>query len=87
MNPTDDPLDVVIAAISDVAPELEQELSELDRDTDLWQELQLDSMDHLSVMTRLAAATGLEIPERDYPTLLTLNAISHYVSTGNGAAS
>jgi acyl carrier protein len=72
--------DLVLGSIAEVAPELEDELGDLDPNVDLWEELELDSMDHLSVMTRLADSTGREIPERDYPQLLTLRSICDYLS-------
>lgn len=74
-----DPVTMILAAIADVAPELESELADLDRDVDLWTELQLDSMDHLAVMTRLARQTGRDIPEREYPRLTSVNALSDYL--------
>ena len=74
-----DPVAMILAAIADVAPELEPELADLDHDVDFWTELELDSMDHLSVMTRLATQAGRDIPERDYPRLTTVNQISSYL--------
>ena len=71
---------LVRSAITDVAPEVAPELDELDPDVDLWRELELDSMDHLSVMTRLSEATGREIPERDYPSLSTMRSICDYLA-------
>ena len=71
--------DVFRRSLTEVAPELAAELEDLDRHVDLWRELELDSMDHLSVMTKLSEATGREIPERDYPRLLSLQAISDYL--------
>jgi acyl carrier protein len=71
---------LVRRAISEVAPELAPELDDLDPNVDLWRELELDSMDHLSVMTRLSEATGRDIPERDYPKLRSLNAICDYLA-------
>ena len=79
-QPTVDPVTMILAAIADVAPELEPELAELDHDVDFWTELQLDSMDHLSVMTRLAAQAGHDIPERDYPRLTTINELRTYLA-------
>jgi len=70
---------MVRRALIEVAPELVTELDDLDRDVDLWRELELDSMDHLSVMTKLSAATGREIPEQHYPRLLSLRALSEYL--------
>ncbi len=71
---------LVRSALVEVAPELEPELDDLDPNVDLWRELELDSMDHLSVMTRLAEATGRDIPERDYPRLRSLSAITAYLA-------
>ena len=71
---------LVRRAISEVAPELAPELDDLDPNVDLWRELELDSMDHLSVMTRLSEATGRDIPERDYPKLRSLEEICEYLA-------
>jgi acyl carrier protein len=71
---------LVRRSLSEVAPELAPELDDLDPNVDLWRELELDSMDHLSVMTRLSEATGRDIPERDYPKLRSLNAICEYLA-------
>ena len=77
-----DPVTMILAAIADVAPELESELADLDRDVDLWTELQLDSMDHLAVMTRLSEQTGIEIAERDYPHLTTIALLRDFLAGG-----
>ena len=79
MNDLNDIDALVRRSLTEVAPELAAELEDLDRHVDLWRELELDSMDHLSVMTKLSEATGREIPERDYPRLLSLQAISDYL--------
>jgi acyl carrier protein len=62
-----------------VAPEIDDELRALATDVDVWAELQLDSMDHLAVIENLSAAIGIDIPEADYPELITLDAIHRYV--------
>ena len=80
MNDELDVEELVRSAITEIAPELGPELAELDPNVDLWRELELDSMDHLSVMTRLAEATGRDIPERDYPSLVTMRAIRDYLT-------
>jgi acyl carrier protein len=72
---------MILSAIADVAPELEPELAELDHHVDFWNELQLDSMDHLAIMTRLAEQTGVEIAERDYPHLTTVAALRDFLAT------
>lgn len=73
---------MILSAIADVAPELEPELAELDHDIDFWMELQLDSMDHLAVMTRLSEQTGVDIAERDYPRLTTVSALRDFLAAG-----
>ena len=78
-HPVVDTVAMILSAIADVAPELESELGDLDHDIDLWTELQLDSMDHLAVMTRLATQSGRDIPERDYPRLTTVNTLRDYL--------
>jgi acyl carrier protein len=70
---------MILSAIADVAPELEPELADLDHDVDFWMELQLDSMDHLAVMTRLAEQTGIDIAERDYPHLTSVAALREFL--------
>lgn len=82
MNDRTDPtIATIFGAIAAVAPELDDELDELDPSVDFWTEFQLDSMDHLSVMTRLSEATGRDIPERDYPQLLSLDQIKSYMKS------
>jgi acyl carrier protein len=75
---------MILSAIADVAPELEPELGDLDHEVDFWIELQLDSMDHLAVMTRLAQQTGVEIAESDYPRLTTVAALRDFLAANRG---
>jgi len=67
-------------AILSVAPDVEADLATIDPDTDAFEELQLDSMDHLNVVTALARSTGVEIPEADYPALRSLGALVGYLA-------
>ena len=71
---------MILSAIADVAPELEPELADLDHDVDFWTELQLDSMDHLSVMTRLSEQSGIDIAERAYPGLVSLRQLRDHLA-------
>ena len=71
---------MILSAIADVAPELEPELADLDHDVDFWMELQLDSMDHLAVMTRLSEQNGIDIAERDYPHLTTIASLRNFLA-------
>ena len=66
-----DAVAMVLSAIADVAPELEPELADLDPTSTSGIELQLDSMDHLAIMTRLSEQTGhrdrrARLPEADH---------------------
>lgn len=74
-------IDLILNAVAAVAPEVEPELADLDPDIDFWAELELDSMDHLSVMAQLSERTGREIPERDYPQLTSLRALGEYLAS------
>lgn len=75
-----DPIAMILSAIGDVAPDIAPELGDLDHDIDFWREFQLDSMDHLAIMTRLSAQLGRDIPEHDYPRLTTVNALRDYLT-------
>lgn len=79
MTETRDPAAVVATAITTVAPDVD--VAGLDPDADLREEAELDSMDFLNVVTAVHEATGLEIPERDYPHLATLAGFVDYVSS------
>lgn len=61
---------VVLDAIVSVAPDVD--VRGLDPDADLVDELGLDSMDFLNIVVAVHKATGIEIPERDYPQCRTL---------------
>lgn len=69
-------LEIVMAAVAAVAPEVEDELPSLDPTVDLFEYLGLDSMDHLNVMTEIAERTGIEIPEREYGQLRSLDSLA-----------
>lgn len=71
--------EVVRSALAHVAPDQLDELDQLANHADVWRALNLDSMDHVTVMIRIAEATGSDIPERDYPRLLSLGQMCAYV--------
>jgi acyl carrier protein len=62
---------VVIGALTEVAPEIDP--AAIDADTSLAEQLDIDSMDFLNVIVVINEQTGIEIPEREYPRLSTLN--------------
>jgi acyl carrier protein len=68
----------VLQALAQVAPEAD--LEGLDPSGDFREELDLDSMDILNLVIGLHEATGVDIPERDYPQLVTLDACVSYLS-------
>ena len=76
----EDLVGLVHRSVLQVAPELEDDLADLDPDADLWTALELDSMDHLTIMELLSDATGRDIPEHDYGRLLTVTAICDYLA-------
>ena len=67
----------VMASLARIAPEAD--LDHLAPDLDLRDELDLDSMDFLNFVVGIHDRTGVEVPERDYPQLLTLRACIAYV--------
>jgi acyl carrier protein len=67
----------VIASLARVAPEAD--VDHLADDVDLRDELDLDSMDFLNFVVGIHDRTGIEVPERDYPQLLTLAACVTYL--------
>ncbi len=68
---------IVRVALSRIAPEAD--LEELDPNVDIHEELDIDSMDFLNFVVDLEAATGVDIPERDYPHLRTFAGCVDYL--------
>jgi acyl carrier protein len=75
---TDDLRDLVIEVLSGIAPEIDP--SSVDPTEDLRDELDLDSMDELNLITRVGERLGIEIPERDYRQMRTLDGAVDYLS-------
>lgn len=67
----------VIEAIHRVAPDAD--LSSLDPGDDIFEALELDSMDTLNIATAIEELTGITIPERDYPKVRTLDQFTDYL--------
>jgi acyl carrier protein len=74
--------DEIRAAIFDVlsaiAPEADS--SSLDADKPLREQIDIDSFDFLNVIIRLHEVLGIDIPEKDYGELLTLNKAISYLA-------
>jgi acyl carrier protein len=75
--------DVVLGALRKIAPETDP--SRIDAGEPLRDQLDLDSMDFLNFLIGLHQATGVDIPEADYPRLSSLQAITEYVRQKKGS--
>jgi len=75
---TDDPRTLLAELLHRIAPEVD--LDEVDPDAPLQESMDLDSMDFLNLVTALHEATGIDVPERDYPALGTVTGFVAYVS-------
>ena len=67
----------VIAALLEVAPEVDA--STIDDDADLLDEYDLDSMDLLNLVTTLHERFGVDIPEDDYAQVRTVRSAVDYL--------
>ena len=68
----------VLDTLGDIAPETD--LGALPPDKDLREELDIDSMDFLNFVIALHEKLGVDIPEADYPHLITLNGAIGYLA-------
>ncbi|MGO9603575.1 MAG: acyl carrier protein [Candidatus Binataceae bacterium] len=69
---------LVLQKLAAIAPETDAD--QIDPNVDLREQIDIDSMDILNLMIAIHEATGVEIPEADYPKILTLNACVAYLS-------
>lgn len=69
--------ELVVNAITEVAPDVDP--AAVSGGDSLQVDLELDSIDFLAVVTRLAEQTGVEIPEDDYGELTTIDAFAEYL--------
>ncbi len=67
----------VVEVLGRIAPEAD--LGEVPGDADYRDELDLDSMDFLSLVEGLHETTGVEVPESDYDQLQTLDGLLAYL--------
>lgn len=74
---TDQITDLVLRAIGEIAPEAD--LDDIDPDEELREQLDIDSMDFLNIVTAIHEETGLDIPEADYPKIASLNQCVAYL--------
>ena len=68
----------VVRLLTDIAPEADP--AQLKPDVSFRDQLDIDSMDLLNFVIALHQEFGLEIPERDYPKLMTINGCVDYLA-------
>ena len=70
--------EVVQEELGNIAPEAD--LETIDPSADLREALDIDSMDFLNFVTALHRRLGVDIPEIDYPKLVTLDGAVAYLA-------
>lgn len=73
----------LLEVLAEVAPEVDA--ATLAPDAPLREQIDLDSFDFLTVVQRLHERLGVDIPERDYPALRTLDGGVDYLAKRCGA--
>lgn len=80
---SDEAREALLQSLGEVAPEVDP--AAIDPDAPLAEQLDLDSIDFLNLIVAVAQRTGVEVPDRDYPRLATLNgAIAYLVEPPSG---
>ena len=77
MTTTDELRATLAEVLADIAPDADLML--VDHDAPLNDQVDLDSMDMLTLMERLGTRAGITIPDRDAPRLQTVNGIVGYL--------
>jgi acyl carrier protein len=75
---------VLIDELGRIAPEIDA--TGLDPDADLREELDIDSIDFLNLVTALGERLQIDIPEIDYPNLATFGHAVDYLAQRVGLA-
>ena len=71
---------VVQEELNNIAPEVD--MARVDPAADLREAIDIDSMDFLNFVTAIHHRLGLDIPEVDYPKLVTLTGAIAYIEAG-----
>ena len=69
---------IVLDIISDIAPD--EDITSIDDQKSLREQLDLDSMDFLDIVMELRKRHKVEVPQEDYPKLATLASCVSYLS-------
>lgn len=70
---------LVLRELGNIAPEADP--GQIDPAADLREQVDLDSMDFLNLAVAIHEATGVDIPEADYPQMASLNGCVEYLRT------
>lgn len=73
----DEARSLVLRLVGDIAPEAD--LGALRPDASLRDQLDIDSFDFLTFVTRLHESTGINVPESDYASVNSLNGCVAYL--------
>ena len=76
--------EIVLSALRRVAPEIDP--TEIDATAPMQEAFDIDSMDFLNFVTALHEATGVDVPERDYPQLQTVDQCVAYLGARRDVA-
>jgi len=74
----------IFAVLGEIAPEADPDA--IAADQPLRDQIDIDSFDFLNVIIRLHETLGVDIPEKDYAELLTLNGALDYLARRCGAS-
>jgi len=69
--------DLIISIIKDIAPD--EDISSIKDDIKLRDQIDLDSMDFLDIVMELRKRCNVEVPEKDYGQLATINSCVAYL--------
>jgi acyl carrier protein len=79
---TDETRTLLARLLRGVAPDVD--LDAVDPAAPLQEAAELDSMDFLNLVTALYDQTGIEVPERDYPLIASVDGFVAYVTAAAG---
>ncbi|HUJ67381.1 MAG TPA: acyl carrier protein [Acidimicrobiales bacterium] len=75
----DDALDLIKTVLHQVAPEAS--IDDVGPNETLQEALDMDSIDFLNLVIGLSEKTGIDIPERDYPEMTTVDGLVSYLTS------
>jgi acyl carrier protein len=75
---------VVQEELNNIAPEVD--MASVDPAADLREALDIDSMDFLNFVTAIHHRLSIDIPEIDYPKLITLDGVVAYITAHLGSS-